>query len=208
MPRPLTLRWTFALFAAGLFAACSVGGCGARGTVRIESKISEAVLAPTPRLFAFRPSGESGADLLITDLTREQLDPGIPLDALEGNITHIHMFLYPRAGMTPIENTASTTTIRHVVLSRGAVGVYGGGGFLSPKGGTDDRFFGGRMREAPVVLTEATPDFHDPLGASSMSVDIRAPQDEALSRLILIRLGEALRRAEGSGDTDDDQTSP
>jgi hypothetical protein len=41
-----------------------------------------------------------------------------------------------------------------------------------------------------------------------MSVDIRAPQDEALSRLILIRLGEALRRAEGSGDTDDDQTSP
>jgi len=178
-----------------LFAAC-LAGCSARASVRIESSASDAILAPPVRLLAFRPSGERGADLLITDLTREELDPAVALDSIEGNITHIHMFLYPKAGLTPIENTASTTTIRHVVLSRGAIGVYGGGGFLAPKGRPDDRLFGGKIREAPVVLTGATPGFADPLGASSMSIDIRAPLDEALSRLILIRLGQAMQRVE------------
>ena len=186
-----------------LFATC-LAGCSARASVRIESSGGDAVLSPPVRLLAFRPSGERGADLLITDLTREELDPAVALDSIEGNITHVHMFLYPRAGMTPIENTASTTTIRHVVLARGAIGIYGGGGFLAPKGRPDGRHFGGKIREAPVVLTGATPGFADPLGASSMSVDIRAPLDEALSRLILIRLGEAMQRVERSNQGRDE----
>ena len=182
---------------AGLLLCIAIGvlsGCSVGGTVRVASVEAGASLEPQVTLVAFRPLGRGQIDLYMTDLTREQLDPAVPLEELSGSLVHVRMFIRPRAGKTPIDSTATNATIRHVVLSGGAIGVYGGGGFLFPRSSRTSDPFTGRMRGATLVLTDRTPNFVDPLGPSTMSLSVRAPRDDALAALIAARLDESLER--------------
>ena len=186
-----------AISRAGLFLCIAVVvlcGCSAGGTVRVASVEAGASLEPQVTLVAFRPLGRGQIDLYMTDLTREQLDPAVALEELSGSLVHVRMFIRPRAGKTPIDSTATNATIRHVVLSGGAIGVYGGGGFLFPRSSRTSDPFTGRMRGATLVLTDRTANFVDPLGPSTMSLSVRAPRDDALAALIAARLDESLER--------------
>ena len=175
-------------------AVLALSGCSVGGTVRVASVEAGTSLQPQVTLVAFRPLGRGQIDLYMTDLTREQLDPAVALEELSGSLVHVRMFIRPRAGKTPIDSTATNVTIRHVVLSGGAIGVYGGGGFLFPRSSRTSDAFIGRMRGATLVLTDRTPNFIDPLGPSTMSLSVRAPRDEALAALIAARLDESLER--------------
>lgn len=175
-------------------ASCLLVGCAVGGSVEVRSTEANATLVPEITLVASRPLGPGQVDLFLTDLTLDQLDLATPFEELNGNIIHVHMFIRPRAGKTPIDSTATNATIRHIVLSSGAIGVYSGGGFILPKSSKKANVFRARMRNASLVLTDKTSNFHDPLGPSSMSLSVRAPTDQALAALIAARLDQTLER--------------
>ncbi len=177
-----------------LTAACFLVGCTVGGTVRVRSTEANVTLAPQITLVASRPLGPGQVDLFLTDLTLDQLDLATPFEELSGNIIHVQMFIRPRAGKTPIDSTATNATIRHVVLSSGAIGIYSGGGFMLPRSSKKADVFRAKMRNASLVLTDQTANFHDPLGPSTMSLSVRAPTDEALAALIAARLDQTLER--------------
>lgn len=169
-------------------------GCGVQGTVRLRSVADSDMLAPKIRVLAYRSDDSQSADVYMTDLSMSDMDPGVDPGKLTGTFIHIHQFLIPRAGRTPIESTASSATIRAIVLSRGAIGVYGGGGFLLPDGSPGDSTFGGTMKGATVKLIESNAQFHDPLGACTMTASFSAPLDESLARLMAARMDDFLAK--------------
>ena len=186
--------WAAALL--GVLLSSLPVGCGARtvlggGAVRVESIDEGTALRPTLRLRAYRAEDRNIADIYLTDLTPEQLEPTVDPTTLAGSIVHIHMFLRPRPGRTPIEGTASTAAIRHVVLANGEVGVYSGGGFMLPSGNIGDGRFGGRIFRATLKLTRATDGFNDLLGAAEFSGAVTAPLDDAMAAKIEALLEEA-----------------
>jgi hypothetical protein len=177
-----------------LAAALLLGGCAVGGTVHTRSTAQSAALAPAIRYVASRPLGPGQIDLFLTDLSLDELDPTTPLDELNGSIIHVQMFIRPKASKTPIDSTATNATVRHVVLSAGAIGVYSGGGFILPKSSKKATTFRAKMRGASLVLTDHTANFSDPLGPSTMTLSVRAPHDEALAALIAARLDQTLQR--------------
>jgi hypothetical protein len=181
-----------------LIVLSAVPGCGVRGSVALRSVANSGVLSPQIRTLAYFSDEPQSADIYLTDLTPSELEPGVNPGTLTGNLIHIHQFLTPNAGKTPIASTASNVTIRYIVLSRGAIGVYGGGGFLQPKGSPGDQTFGGSMKRATMKLLDANGQFHDPLGASTLSASFRAPLDPSLARLMAARVQDFvdLARAE------------
>jgi hypothetical protein len=94
------------------------------------------------------------------------------------------MFVKPRPGSTPIADTACTSTVRYIVLADGRVGVYGGGGFLFPKGKTDGSTFSGSMDDATVRLVASGPGFIDRIGAGVLDVGFKSRRDDELAGLL------------------------
>lgn len=138
-------------------------------------------------------SDASTADLYFTDLGEESLRVGAPLDGVSGTIVHIHLFAIPKAGKTPIDRTASTATVRTLVIAQGHIGVYGGGGFMMPSGTPGGRTFGGSIAAASIRLTGTTPGFEDRIGAGEFSASVAAPLDDATARRVAARLEELVR---------------
>lgn len=166
---------------AALGASVNLGGCaGGRGGAsgyRLTSIQSRATLAPTLSSGWFQAADENSADIYLTDLPREALTSHEAMAGATGNIVHIRMLLRPRAGHTPIEPTALTAAVVHVVLAGGEIGVYRGGGFMTPSGSTGDRTFGGSITGGSVQLGAATPGFADRLGPSQLTTGFRAEKD-------------------------------
>jgi len=187
---------SFGPFAACLAViACLLGSCGVRGSARMRSVTTGGELTPKLRVLAYRADDSQTADVYLTDLAIADLDPGVDPGSLTGSFIHVHLFLMPKAGKTPIESTASSVTIRYVVLSRGAIGVYGGGGFLLPSGSPGSSTFGGSLSDATMKLINSNSEFHDPLGPSTLSISFRAPLDESLARRMAASLEDFLIKA-------------
>ena len=180
--------------------ACSGAGFGGRSSgARVVSLENSVMLTPKFRSRAYRSQDRNTADVFLTDLAPESLSAPLlnPADAagLNGQIVHIHMFVQPKPGRTPIESTAVTATIRYVVLARGEVGVYAGGGFLMPKGKPGGGSFAGRMEKATLRLENATPGFENLLGPAEITVTFKAPRDEEFAGLIDARIEDLIDRA-------------
>lgn len=142
-------------------------------------------------------AGRGGVDdVYITDLPPSALQPGADLSNVSGSILHLSLFLRPKAGKTPIETTASTATVRLIVIAQGHVGVYGGGGFLQPLGKPGRSTFSGKMKLASLRLLRQTPGFLDALGPAQISVTFSAPPDEDLARQLQQRIDEIISVAE------------
>src|SRR4051812_41186350 len=111
-----------------------LGGCGVfspGGTARLQSQKTGAVLATGDlRTRVYTSQDPDTADVYMTDLPESVWNGGADVSDMSGVIVHVHMFMRPKAGSTPIEETASTAVIRCVVLAKGEIGVYGGGGFF------------------------------------------------------------------------------
>jgi hypothetical protein len=157
----------------------------ADGTARLDTTLPTGVYAPID---------EQSADIYLTDLPLARLaDPNDRLRDVTGMVVHIHMFLVPRAGKTPVDATASNAAVRVFVLAEGAVGVFGGGGFLMPSGTPGDETLSGSIGEASLRLLRRTPDFADRLGPSILAGGIGAKLDEEASRVLAGRVQEWLR---------------
>ena len=194
MPHRTYLRpplYLLALIVAGLVLT----GCQGPTTISIRSTTAPAFLRLRPTLAIYAPIDQNTADFFLTDLTLDQLDPGTPLTEISGQITHIHMFIKPRAGRTPIANSACSATIRHFVLARGQIGVYSGGGFLFPSGKSGNKNFGGSIQKAPLRLTASTTGFADLIGPSELNARFNLPLDESKAKLVRRRMQQILNAA-------------
>jgi hypothetical protein len=157
-------------------------------------------LAPALSTAAYLALDENTADVYLSDLPRARFtDPRDSLADAAGSIVHVHVFLVPQAGSTPIDPTACNVTIRHLVLAGPSggireasdtprMGLYAGGGFFLPQGDLGEGTVGGSVREASHRLTRATPGFTDLLGPGTLSGRFNAREDEDLARAMRAKL--------------------
>ena len=186
-PRPS--RWGVALAgafaAATLLAGCSLVGLRSpSGKARVVGVETGARLNPSFPTRAYTHADADTADIYLTDLSAEALtalleNPGDP--AVSGQLVHVHMFVRPKPGRTPIEPTAISATVRHVIVAGGQVGLYTGAGFMFPSGSPGDGVFGGSITRADLRLQRATPGFTDRLGPAEMTISFAARKDPELS---------------------------
>jgi hypothetical protein len=141
---------------------------------------------------AYTARDRNTADVYLTDLPPDALKPGADLSEVWGQLVHLHLFVAPKPGSTPIATSACSVTVRAVVIARGEIGVYGGGGFLDPETEPGDSVLEGSMRRASCRLVAKTPGFMDRLGASSFQADFTAARDEPGARSLAARLQEIL----------------
>lgn len=186
------------------------------GDIELVSEATGRGVTPQLVTAVYRYIDPSTADIYLSDLPLEVLmNPALTsrvkgsspatgvdnegeslgqLGTLSGTIIHLHVFLVPRAGKTPIDATACNVTIRQVVLAGDAAGMYAGGGFVDvgALGGStlSGDIFGGTLR-----LAEASSTFADPLGPARITGAFTAQLDEQASLAaadVLAELGERL----------------
>jgi hypothetical protein len=191
------MKTALAVFLGGLAAVA--GGCATDSRVTVRSVQAAVVDAPLLPTAVYGAADGNTADFYLTDLPLGSLDPGTPLTGQSGRIVHLHMFLTPRAGSTPISSEACSVTVRHIILAGGELGVYSGGGFLLPRSDLGDEQFIGRVRDATLRLTGSTRGFADKLGAASLDATIAAQRDEAMARRIGMRVEDVIRQVSPPG---------
>lgn len=183
--------------------ACALAGCGGvGGAVRMESAPGTTqegetarILKPSLTTLVYHTPDSQTADIYMTDLHPDELDPRHDLSGVSGQLVHVNMFLVPRAGSTPIEKTAVTAVIRHVVIARGQVGVYGGGGFMFTRGAPGDSSFGGSVDQATMRFLAGTGGFKDLLGPAEFSGSFMARLDKPSADLLAQRFRDLVATA-------------
>lgn len=191
--------------AMGLVAGCGV--MASPGAMRVTSRGQERAELPlTLPTRVYDSTDANTADFYLSDLPREVWMGGADASSMTGVMVHVHMFVAPKAGRTPIETTASSATVRVLVLSNGELGVYGGGGFFSKSGTAGQKTFGGGLREGTVKLIRATAGFDDRLGPAFFSGSINAernPDEVAAMRRAFNYLASFGTPAEAEGEADE-----
>lgn len=166
-------------------AGLGAGGSGGSGQVLSETESTRLDLRLPTRAAVVQD--RNTADVYLTDLsaaTLARLSEGDLGPEISGTLVHVHIFLNPKPGRTPIEPTAASATARLVVVARGQVGVYDGAGFLMPGRSLRKGSAAGTLRNAPTRLTRATPGFADLLGSSRMELAFGAKSDEPAAAAI------------------------
>ncbi len=179
-----------------LLSACTGGPGFGRAGYELRSIVDPVVMRPHLTTSVYAYEDENTADIYLTDLTPEQIRRVRAGSLPAGNIAHIHVFIRPRAGQTPIDPTAMTATVTHAVLAGEAVGVYAGGGFFQPTSETGDRVYAGTLSGATLRLERASDGFRDLLGATTLHARVRARLDPAQAEALRIAMRACMSRAE------------
>jgi hypothetical protein len=187
------------LILAVLTLLTGLPGCLSDSKVRVASVDGTVVDAPVLPVAAYLTPDGNTAEVYLTDLAPEQLDPGTDLSRVSGRIVQLRLFLSPKAGHTPIESTACSTAVRHIVLADGAVGVYAGGGFLLPDEKPGGRELSGQVTDATLRLVAQAGGFADKLGPAVLSGSFSAPRNEALARKLAARVQDILTVVQPAG---------
>jgi hypothetical protein len=188
----LSRRWACAAMLVGVCVVLpGCGIAGSSGKARLKSMETGSVLAADLTTRVYRSDDPDTADFYLTDLPSSVWNAGADVSDMSGVLIHIHMFLRPKAGHTPIEDTASTAVVRCLVLAKGEIGVYGGGGFFVNDGTPGGKSFGGSVRNASLRLVRHTDGFVDRLGPCTFAGSVSGKQDLDTAMLI-DRAGRAL----------------
>lgn len=191
----LTLRaLTASILAAGL---CLTSACtsvenwfSAPGSVSTVSVITGKYIEGDLPTAVYTMPDEFTADVYLTNLPISRLgDVSDNLADLSGTVVHIHVFLVPAAGKTPIAQHAVNASVRQLVLSSGQAGLYSGGGFVF----TDepgDSSYSASVRDSSMRLAVASSGFVDQLGQANLTGGFNASLDDKAARLIAGRLAQ------------------
>lgn len=183
--------------ASGVFlGAGGLLSCGS--TLRPYAAFSpqrDVALEPSFLTRVYEAEGANAADFLLTDLPRERLRPGAPLNGVSGHLVRVTLLTRPVAGKTPIDSTAINATVTHVVVADGRVGVYSGGGFFDVDGALDGAAVQGRFRGGMVRLAGSTEGFVDLLGAGEIAGSVSAVRDGPVAALLRARVDELVKLA-------------
>jgi hypothetical protein len=200
----LALAGTAALAMAG---GCSVINTGPGGVLTLSGADGTHKFAPDYSTAAYKSIDADTFDVFLSDLPRERLTNSSDLlGGTSGNLVHVHIFLTPDAGNTPIDSTACNFTVRHLVIAGGTndapvMGLYAGGGFLATSGAILGGGINGAVSAASERLHRSTPGFKDLLGSASLSGRFSASEDEHLAdalsakfELLVSRLPAAVKQ--------------
>jgi hypothetical protein len=176
-----------------LAVALLVPACTPGASLSVVSELTDARLEASLPTAAALVRDPSTADVYLTNLPTAMLLPGTALGEASGVIVHARMLFRPRAGHTPLDPTASNATVRVVVIARGEVGVYSGGGLLLP-GGSGETRLTGSIRAGTLRLAASSDRFADALGPAELTLRFDAVVDEAQARRIAARVEDLLDR--------------
>lgn len=134
--------------------------------------------------------------VVFSDIPYDELARGT---AQNGQFLHIEVLWRPKAGKTPIDSTATNLSIRLVVVAKGEIGIYGGGGFGWITDGTeDDDRIGIEITGSNLSLLDKTKGFVDLLSPAAMTGELGAMKNpenaratrRAASQFVTNRLGK------------------
>jgi hypothetical protein len=195
----MTFKSLFVSAATLLVMTCA--GCGSLGfsggSGKLTSVENGSTLSTAFTTKVYRGSESNVADFYLTDLPESVWKEGGDISHLSGSILHIHMFIAPRAGRTPIATTANSATVRWLVISEGRVGMYGGGGFFNKSGDVGDESLGGTLAGSTMRLIHQGPGFADSLGPAVLSVPIDAKRDETTAEALARAISSLLASSKG-----------
>lgn len=117
--------------------------------------------------------------------------------AESGQILHIDLLWMPKAGATPMDPTATNSSVRHVVVADGEVGVYGGAGFALPAGKLGRARATIELRDTSVRLLDATDGFTDPLTPARITGTFTADLDPRTARRLHRAMSQFVTNALG-----------
>lgn len=184
--------------AAGAVAAASVSGCTVLGigagtsALRVDSLDTGVFLAPDAVTRVYAAGDRNTADVILSDIPLEQLASlGGSIEGVTGSVLHLHMFLTPRAGRTPIEFSASNCTATLIVVADGQAGFYRGGGFMLPSDSPGEKSFSARVAQVTLRPGVATAGFEDLLGHAELSGRVSARRDDAAAERIVAWMATA-----------------
>ena len=165
-------------------SACNAlrGGGGSGGSSRVISDTTGSVYSTKLGTRVYSYHDDNTADIYLTDLSDAQLTAFFQKNAdwsqISGTLVHIHLFLDPKPGKTPIEPTAANASIRYAIISSGQVGIYDGAGFMLPGQKPGNNSISGSFAAAPLRLSRATEGFSDPLTPARLDMSFDAKLDE------------------------------
>ncbi len=165
-----------------LVSGCSSGGLFSHTTaLEVHSMgLDRAVLRANCTTIVCTEGFANEGDIWMTDIPMDDLVSG---DFDTGQIIHLQLLWKPVAGKTPLESTSTNLTIKQYIISDGAVGVYGGGGFCWPTG-APEKGISLYIEEANVSLENSNGNFNDLLSPASMTGQVRSTPDKAIARQI------------------------
>jgi len=189
-----------------LMPACNAlrGGGGSGGSATIASDTTRSSFKARFSTKAYTFHDDNTADIYLTDLSDQSLTAFFAKNAdwstISGTIVHIHLFLDPKPGKTPIEPTAATASIRYAIISEGQIGIYDGAGFMLPGQKPGKNSISGTFNAAPLRLTRATQAFNDPLGAARLDLSFDAKLDELAAPELQARIDALAATAKPTRD--------
>ena len=186
---------------------CSGGG-GPVGQLRaISLGDSPVELGATyiTAVYSHDPSGDTS--FFLSDVPMKQLLKG---NVTQGQIMHIELLWVPKAGATPMDSSATNASIRHIIISDGEVGVYGGAGFAMPRGKPGAETLTVALRDATMRLLESTDGFADLLSPAQITGTFTAELDAKTARKVHRAVSQLVTNALGRSrfvDAGDDALS-
>lgn len=182
-----------------LTVAC-LGGCnlgtGSAGQLRSSSLRNDGVTLPSEYTVAvFSNDKIAGTSILLSDVPIDELLKG---DVRNGQIMHIELLWVPKAGATPMDPSATNASIRHIIISNGQVGIYGGAGFALPSENPSHReTVTFTLRDASLSLQESTAGFEDLLTPSQMTGTFSVVRDDKKARQLYFATSQLVTNAFG-----------
>ena len=93
-------------------------------------------------------------------------------------IATIRVFWHPKGGTTTLDASALNATLRYIVLTPDALGMYEGAGFVVLKSKDGANKFEARMVDGDMRLTQASANFNDTLGRARVRGYFSARYDD------------------------------
>ncbi len=188
-----------AVSAVAFVALASLGGC-ASSTGSAELSLQgegreRRRLASEFENAAFMP-GDSNTSIYLSDVPLEALLDG---SATTAQVVHVELLWEPRPGRTPLDQGATNASVRYIVFVDGEVGIFGGAGFVSFRGGLQRSRVKFDVQNASMQLVEATPGFRDLLSPASLSGEVVAVRSE--ERTLRLRQVISQRVTDAFGET-------
>ena len=170
--------FTFLVF----LTACSNGGGFAQHssvTVQSMGRNNSTLVADCSTIVCDTGFANEG-EIWMTDIPIEELAKGnIP----DGQIIQLQVLWIPVAGKTPLASTSTNLVIKHIIISDGEVGVYGGGGYCWPTG-SPNKGMKLKIEQATIALQSQSSGFFDLLTPATMSGAVTSRSDKVAAHQI------------------------
>lgn len=168
---------------------------GTGGSLEVESLGVDRVRLTGEFAHAYYANGNDvETSFYLSTVPIEQLLDG---EASQAQIVRIDLLWRPMPGRTPLAATASNASIRHIIISNGEVGIYGGSGFARPLGKPGDDSLTINLREASLQLLDSTDGFIDLLAPARISGTFSAVHDRRETRRMYYALSQVITDAFG-----------